>query len=142
MTKHTQICAVCSATVSCVIHHLGFSDMDAVYCSMCPKVLLLDDRPKNDTQFPNLVAGDEGWKEFDRHLLPYFLETEKQFPLCSCGGSFKFMNPPRCPKCFGFILGEEYEDKPIKRNNGYVYITKGSISLKKLKLQCGWQENT
>ena len=138
MANHIQICAECDASVSCTVCHLGFGGLEAIYCSCCPKVLLLD-QAQGGTQLPNLKAGDEGWEEFDRHLLRYFSEAEKNFPPCSCGGFFQFMNPPRCPKCEGLLFGQDYENKPIQRNLGYAYITSGSISME--ELGTGWRLN-
>ena len=132
MTKHTQVCASCNSEVSGELYHLGFSDMEAIYCNSCPNVLLIKDLEfyeKNGVNFPNLMAGDKGWEEYNRHLLPYFKEAEKHFPLCSCGGRYEYMAAPRCPKCNEYILGKGHEDKPVYRNIRHVFITKESIEI-------------
>ncbi|MCJ8169300.1 hypothetical protein [Atopomonas sediminilitoris] len=130
MTHHTQQCSCCKSEVSGELYHLGFSDMEAVYCERCPNVLLIKDPDfysKIGVAFPNLMAGDKGWQEYDKHLLPYFAETEKHFPLCSCGAHFRYMAAPRCPKCHNYILGKGYGDKPVYRNARYVFVTNESI---------------
>jgi len=45
------------------IYHLGFSNMESVYCSECHKVLLLADPDfllKNGANFPSLLLDDKG----------------------------------------------------------------------------------
>lgn len=130
MTQHTQRCKCCNADISGEIYHLGFSDMDAIYCERCPNVLLIKDRTfyeKNGISFPNLVPGDKGWEEYNRHLLPYFERAESYLPLCPCGGHFRYMAAPRCPKCDGYIMGGGYDDKPVYRQHKYVFVTKEAI---------------
>lgn len=127
MTEHTQTCANCNSNITGEIYHQGFSDMVAIYCDCCPNVLLIKDFgffEKNGIEFPNLVAGDDGWQEYNRHLLPYYEKAEKHFPMCSCGCTFKYMAAPRCPNCNDYISGEGYEDKPIYRNIRHVFVTK------------------
>lgn len=41
MTEHVQKCGACGDEVKGELYHLGFSDMDAVYCCDCPNVLLI-----------------------------------------------------------------------------------------------------
>jgi hypothetical protein len=78
--------------------------------------------------WPNLQAGDKGWEPWNRHLLPIFEEIEALFIKCTCGGSFRYMNPPRCPKCNEFLDGHGYEDKPILRERSkYVFVSVDSI---------------
>lgn len=106
--------------------------MDAVYCTKCPKVLLLEDQgflAEQGINFPNLMPGDEGWQEYNAHLLPLYEQAEALFPSCGCGGTFKYMAPPRCPKCKEYILGSDYENKPINRNLGYAFVTVGSVKI-------------
>ena len=133
MTKHTQECKSCGSEIDGELYHQGFSDMVAIYCDSCPNVLLITDQnffEKNGIEFPNLMPGDEGWQEYNRHLLPAFEKAEALFPKCSCGGSFKYMAAPRCPKCNNYIMGQGYEDKPIYRNIRYVFVTKESTYIK------------
>jgi hypothetical protein len=62
-------------------------------------------------------------------LLPFWQRAEALFRPCPCGGSFRFMNPPRCPLCKGLLYGDCYEDKPILRMRaGYVFVTTDSIN--------------
>jgi hypothetical protein len=107
--------------------------MEAVYCSDCPKVLLIKDQDffeQNGVEFPRLMPGDKGRMEYNKHLLPYYERAENLFPRCPCGGHFRFMAPPRCPKCLEFILGKGYDGKPYYRRSGYAFVTEGSISLR------------
>ena len=132
MTAHKAKCRNCGEQVSGEIYHLGFSDMQALYCSSCPKVLLLKDFKlfeRNEIKWLNLKASDPGFQYFDRHLLPVFKQIEDLFRRCSCGGYYGYMNPPRCPKCNGLFLGDIYEDKPVlKSRDKYVFVTAGSVN--------------
>ena len=130
MTKHTLICQSCNSEIAGEIYHLGFSNMEAIYCTNCPNVLLIKDLNfynKNGIKILNLKAGDKGWQAYDRHLLPYFKKVESLFPDCSCGGKFEYMAAPRCPNCNEYIMGNGYDDKPIYRNIRHVFISKESI---------------
>ena len=132
MTQHTQQCACCKSEISGELYHCGFSDMEAIYCEFCPNVLLLKDSDfyqRIGVIFPNLMAGDKGWQEYNKHLLPYFEQVEKHFPLCSCGGHFRYMAAPRCPKCLSYIFGQGYDDKPVHRNIRHAFVTRESIYL-------------
>lgn len=129
MTRHTQECKSCSSKITGELYHQGFSDMTAVYCDYCPIVLLIKDQnfyEENGIEFPDLMPGDKGWEEYNRHLLPIYERAEEHFPLCCFGGPFKYMAAPRCPKCNSYIMGKGYEDKPIQRNIRHVFVTKGS----------------
>ena len=132
MSAHTLKCKSCGGTVSCEMYHLGFSEMQALYCSSCSKVLLLHDFTlfeRNGIHCPPLEASAPAFKPYTRHILPFFQQAEALFKPCPCGGSFRFMNPPRCPLCKGLLLGDCYEDKPIfKLRDWYVFICSGSIS--------------
>src|SRR5689334_10066 len=101
MTAHHQICKSCGVDVTGELFHLGFSDMECMYCDSCPRVLLLKD-PMLDQRcnliFPNLHAGDPGWEEYDRHLIPYYERREALFRPCECGGRFRACALPRCPR--------------------------------------------
>ncbi|WP_172204754.1 hypothetical protein [Niveibacterium sp. COAC-50] len=100
--------------------------MEAIYCERCPNVLLIKDRDfyeKNGIKVPHLAAGDKGWLEYNRHLLPFFTKAEEHFPLCSCGAHFRYMAAARCPKCNGYLFGTGYQDKPVLRNTLYVFVT-------------------
>ena len=78
---------------------------------------------------PNLKAGDNGWEYYDRHLLPVYTKVEGLFMPCRCGGHFGYMNPPRCPKCLKYLMGDCYEDKPIlKERDKYVFVSVGSVT--------------
>lgn len=138
MTAHTAKCQTCGRKVSGEIYHLGFSDMDALYCSSCPRVLLFKDHSLLDRfgiKWPHLKAHDPGFQFYNRHLLPVFERIESLFKPCQCGGRYAYMNPPRCPKCNGLLRGDLYEDKPIlKQNDGYVFVTVGCVDdLQQLK---------
>lgn len=132
MSAHTESCQSCNAQIEGNMIHLGFSDMQALYCSSCPCVLLLKDwtlLEKHGISWPHLQAGDKGWQPWDRHLLPIYQKIEALFIPCSCGGTFRFMNSPRCPKCKGLLRGDVYEDKPIlKERDLYAFVSVDSIS--------------
>ena len=83
----------------------------------------------------NLEPGDRGWQEYGRHSLPIYERIEELFKPCECGGVFRYMNPPRCPRCRGLLRGDLYEDKPVlKSRDGYVFVTAGSVNdLQQLK---------
>src|SRR5687768_6742272 len=131
MTAHTETCEACGQTVEGEIYHLGFSDMAALYCSSCPRVLLLKDwtlLDRNGIKSPNLMAHDPGFQPYDRHLLSYFEQIEALFRPCQCGGHYRYMNSPRCPHCNGLLRGDCYEDKPIlKERDCYVFVTASSV---------------
>lgn len=132
MTHHIQKCECCGTSVEGELYHVGFSDMEALYCERCPNVLLIKDQnfyKKIGVEFPNLVAGDKGWEEYNRHLLPYFEAVERHLPLCPCGSHFKYMAAPRCPKCHDYMFGRGYEDKPVLRNARHVFVSSESTSL-------------
>jgi len=126
VTAHTQTCKQCLTKISGELVHLGFSDMDAIYCNRCPNVLFIKDWKFFDrigVSVPDLTAGDKGWLEYDRHLLPYYTEVEKHFPPCSCGGQFQYMAAPRCPQCRDYLLGVGYSDKPVLRKQQFAFVT-------------------
>jgi hypothetical protein len=131
MTAHTAPCQACGERILGEIFHLGFSDMDALYCSSCPSVLLLKDGrilERHGITWPDVDASKPGFQFYCRHLLPVFAQIEALFRPCACGGHYGFMNPPRCPQCLGLLRGDVYEDKPIlKLNDGYVFVTVGSV---------------
>lgn len=131
MTVHSVTCKSCSSVVVGELYHLGFSDMDCMYCDSCPRVLLLKDRrlaELNGIHWPNLQAGDAGWEFYDRHLLPYYAKFESLFKSCPCGGNFRASAAPRCRFCNGFILGSALEaDKPSTWRKGHVFVTLGSF---------------
>lgn len=131
MTKHTVICKCCNAEVEGEIYHLGFSNMDCMYCDSCPRVLLLKDHNLaeiNGIRWPRLQPGDPDWECYDRHLLPYHEKFEELFRRCSCGGRFRASAVPRCPARNGFLGGSAAPiDQPSKWHKGYVFITLGSV---------------
>ena len=131
MTAHTKICASCSSAVTGELYHLGFSGMDCMYCDSCPKVLLLKDPAQSSSLFrdwPHLVAGDAGWEEYDRHLLPHFERLEMSFEPCTCGGRYRKRALPRCPLCNQFLVAGKVEpDKPVFWRHQHVFITAGSV---------------
>lgn len=132
MTAHSVTCKCCRGIVEGELYHLGFSDMDCMYCDSCPRVLLLKDRTlagRIGVNWPHLRAGDQGWEYYDRHLLPYYTKFEALFKPCTCGGSFRAGATPRCPLCNGPILGASLEaDKPSTWRKGYVFVTVGSFT--------------
>ena len=132
MTRHSADCRACGETVSGDIYHQGFADMDALYCSSCPKVLLVQDRRALLGRFaiswPALEAHSPGFEIYCRHLMPAFERLEALFEPCTCGGHYRYMNPPRCPGCNGLLRGDLYEDKPISKiNDLYVFATAGVV---------------
>jgi hypothetical protein len=130
MTAHVMQYQACGKEISGEIYHLGISDMDALYCSSCPRVLLLKDRRLLEhfgIKWPDLQAHDPGFQFYNRHLLPVFEKIEALFQSCDCGGHYGYLNPPRCPDCNGLLRGNLYEDKPIlKSTDRYVFATAGS----------------
>lgn len=132
MSSHSQTCKSCNAEITGDLYHLGLSHLDAVNCERCPNVLLLkvpQFYQENGITFPALLPGDDGWEPYDRHLLPCFEQAEYYFPLCSCGGRFRYMAAPRCPDCNGYLSGRGYDDKPALRDTHYVFVTSKSIYL-------------
>ena len=131
MTPHLTTCNACGEHISGELYHLGFSDMQALYCSKCPRVLLLKHRrilERNGISWPDLDPFKPGFQPYCRHLISVFSQIEALFRPCTCGGRFAYMNPPHCPQCCGLLRGDLYEDKPIlKLNDGYVFVTVGSI---------------
>jgi hypothetical protein len=126
MSAHSAICLSCCTTVVGETYHLGFSDLDALYCSSCPSVLLLKDR---GVAWPSFNAAEPEFQPYCRHLLPVFEAIETQFRPCKCGGIYRYMNPPRCPACLGLFRLDVYEDKPIlKLTDGYVFVTTESVA--------------
>jgi len=60
--------------------------------------------------------------DFGRWKLPYWRRVEDRIPPCACGGSFGYLNPPRCPKCHGAIAGDVFEGKPaLKETSLYFF---------------------
>jgi len=128
MSAHAAVCQACHREVQGEIFHLGFSDMDALYCSKCPKVLLL-----KDWRLPQrrgiLPPTEREFQYYSRQWLPYYAKVEALFRPCACGGHYGYMNPPRCPLCNGLLRGDCYEDKPIlKQRDGYVFVCAGSVN--------------
>ena len=131
MSTHVATCSACGQAVAGKLYHFGFSSMRALYCSDCPRVLLLkhwDILNRHGIVWPGLEAGSPGFERYCRHLLPVFARIEELFSPCACGGHYRYMNPPRCPQCRGLLRGDLYEDKPIlKLNDGYVFVTVGAV---------------
>jgi hypothetical protein len=129
MTAHSVTCKCCSSLVRGELFHLGFSDMDCMYCDSCPRVLLLKDHTladRNGIHWPNLQPGAPGWEYYDRHLLPYYARLEALFKPCSCGGTFRVSAAPRCPSCNASLLGAAPEaDKPSTWRKGHVFVSVG-----------------
>lgn len=131
MTVQSVICQCCNAQVEGELYHLGFSDMDCMYCDSCPRVLLLKDHTlakRNGILWPHLQPGDAGWEYYNRHLLPYNARFEALFKPCECGGRFRANSAPRCPKCNGFLQGEPPPpDQPSTWHKRHVFVTLGSV---------------
>lgn len=127
MSQTKVTCKSCNNELTGEVYHLGFSDLQALYCSTCPRVLLLHDHDfiaGNGITFPS----DSEFQFFNRHYLPYYRKVENLFLPCDCGGQFGFLNPPRCPHCNGLLRGNCYEDKPIlKQRDGYVFVSAESV---------------
>lgn len=132
MTAHSFTCKCCGAHVAGELYHLGFSDMDCLYCDSCPKVLLLKEprlAEKHGIIWLNLQPGDPGWQYYNRHLLPYYAKFEALFKPCACGGHFKASAVPRCPKCNGFLAGvAPPADQPSTWSKRHVFVTIGSVT--------------
>lgn len=131
MSAHTAKCQSCHEAVAGEIHHLGFSNMDALYCSACPKVLLLKNHDllvQFGIRWVHAVPGDPTFQEYGRHHLPVYAQVEALFRPCEREGRYGYLNPPRCPKCNGLLRGDLYEDKPVLKNwDGYAFVTSGSV---------------
>ena len=131
MTKHTLNCKECRNSIDGELYHLGFSNLEAIYCDSCPNVLLLrlpGFYSDNGIEMPSLQAGDEGWGFYDRHLFPYYEKAESHFPSCSCGGCFRFMAAPRCPVCKQYLMGKGFAN-PIDRNMRHVFVCAESFEV-------------
>lgn len=133
MTSHSVTCKSCEAQVQGELYHLGFSDMDSMYCDSCPRVLLLKDHTlaeRHGIKWPQLQAGDPGWEYYNRHLLPYYARFEALFKPCVCAGHFRASAAPRCPKCNGFLVGVASPiDQPSTwLHKGHVFITLESFT--------------
>ena len=132
MTTHSHTCKSCNARVEGELYHLGFSNMDCMYCDSCPRVLLLKDHTlakKHGIDRPHLQPGDPDWEPYNRHLLPYYENFARLFKPCVCGGHFRAWATPRCPQCNDFLVGEAPPaDQPsMWDNKGHVFVTKGSF---------------
>ncbi|HEX8988384.1 MAG TPA: hypothetical protein VF816_10510 [Rhodocyclaceae bacterium] len=130
MSAYVVQCQACGASIEAELRHLAAGDMDALYCSSCPKVLLA--RTSLLERFglvrPPLGHLHPGFLPYLRHLLPYYAKVEALFRPCDCGGHFGFMNSPRCPKCNGLLRGDLYGDKPIaKVTDGYAIVSAGAV---------------
>jgi len=132
MTAHTAKCVNCGTEVHGDLYHLGFSDMECMYCDSCPRVMLLKDPSfydRHGIRWPNLRAGDKGWEPYNRHLLPFYEKLEGLFKSCVCGGRYRASALPRCPKCNEFIFGGVvHADTPIDWHPGHVFVTVGSVT--------------
>jgi hypothetical protein len=61
-------------------------------------------------------------------------KVDSALPKCQCGGSFAYMNPPRCPKCAGLVFGAVYEGKPVlKAREGYTFVSRKTYKMDDLK---------
>jgi hypothetical protein len=124
-------CEACGEDVVAGMIHLGASNAEALYCSSCPRVLLLrtpDLLERFGIKRPALGPNFPGFQPFLRHLLPFYAKVEALFLPCECGGHYGYMNPPRCPKCNGLLRGDVYGDKPIaKVTDGYALVTLGAV---------------
>ncbi len=94
--------------------------MTDFYCGGCESVLLLGDFDidlSGMPERPKLPRGDYG-----RSDIPFWTAVEELFLQCPCGGRFRYLNPPKCPKCKGLLLGNCFEGKPaLKQTEGYVF---------------------
>lgn len=131
MTTHSVRCQACKGQIRVEVYHLGFSDMDCMYCDSCPSVLLLVDHARLEHRVgprPAQRAGEAGWEEWNRHLLPYFAKLESLFRPCACGGSYRAWAVPRCPKCNDFLFGRSPAvDRPSEWGMGYAIVTIASV---------------
>ncbi|HEX8963688.1 MAG TPA: hypothetical protein VF801_11860 [Rhodocyclaceae bacterium] len=130
MSTHVIQCEACGEDIAGQIHHLGLAGMDALYCSSCPRVLLVKANLLDRFRIvrPPLGKDYPGFQPYLRHLLPFYEKVEDLFLPCECGGRFGFMNPPRCPKCGGLLRGDVYGDRPIaKVTDGYAFVSVGSV---------------
>lgn len=115
-------CINCGRFVRARSYHLGFSDLLALYCSSCEGVLLVGtDVDYRDLLPPRdrLSQGDYGSWE-----LPYWQTIERLFAPCPCGGSFGYLNPPRCPHCHAPIAGDVFAGKvALKQRERYCFLS-------------------
>lgn len=123
------LCQNCGSYIKGKSYHLGFSNLLCFYCSECEAALLID------TYLPELgnpqKIEQKPFEIFSRHEIPYWNQVKTLFNGCKCGGSFAYLNPPRCPKCKGLLRGNCYEDKPVlKDRDGYTFVSGESYSSK------------
>lgn len=82
------LCDRCSKSFRVQSFHAGFGDVAYLYCSNRPHVLIVD---QGVADAPPLL------QEADLEAVARF---ESRLPSCaSCGGSFEYLNPFRCPHC-------------------------------------------
>jgi hypothetical protein len=125
------LCQSCGSYIQGNSYHLGFSNLDAFYCSKCEAALLIEGYHLNLEHLQ--AVKQKPFEYFNRHEIPYWNQVATLFSKCECGGDFAYLNPPRCPKCKGFLRGNCYEDKPIlKQRDGYVFVCGKSYSSKDL----------
>jgi hypothetical protein len=107
-------CRHCHTLVVVGGFHAGFSDSDPLYCSRCENSLIIK---RWDCFLPAPPPSYSNTQDYARELLPYWTAIEATLAGCPCGGTFRFLNSPRCPKCHDLLLGDLYQDKPILKLN-------------------------
>jgi len=116
------LCLECGAYVSGKLVHLGFSNLESLFCSSCPAALLIDSPDFGSLKSINAAHRD--FQEYNNHLLAPWATHEAQLQACSCGGEFRYLNPPRCPSCSGLLQGDLYEGRIIqKQRDGNAFLS-------------------
>ena len=116
------LCDSCGEIAPGMTYHGGFSDISAFYCSSCHAALYLRGAT-SEPQLPDtrsILSCDWGREE-----IPLWSDFEAQLPPCPCGGLFRYLNPPRCPKCHGPLSGDIYEGKPVLKARDYYVLDFG-----------------
>ena len=129
--REVALCKCCNKFVSGTHLHLGFSNLMALYCSRCEGVLLDEYGDIETSDLPErqkLPKGDYGKSD-----MAYWIKYGDLFKPCPCGGTFDYLNSPRCPKCKGLLFGDLFKDKPaLKEQNGYVFMSGPSFRAKEM----------
>jgi hypothetical protein len=124
------LCQSCGTLVPFKAYHIGFSSFYPLYCDSCPDVLLLEDY----LRFPYGSCTNSPSENAGKNWLPGIHKVDSTLPKCKCGGSFAYMNPPRCPHCLGLVQGDLYAGKPVmKGRDRYTFVSRQTFKIDELQ---------